>query len=196
MFQLLDKADLVGLGNLIFYYPSSGKYMEKATVKQPAFAQTAFKRNLIPIIKQICGEASKDFDLCGKGLIDTKLWASDFEVYKKGRAVRLTISLKIANGQVLPKGMIFRDPIPAGIIRRADRKNGAEYIYENVSAKATKMIVRCDKYLSVGMKGMPGRVGKTTHQNKENRKYKDDVNYNLLKSILKTDVDYYLELFT
>jgi glycosyltransferase involved in cell wall biosynthesis len=195
MSQLLDKADLVGLGNLIFYYPSIRKYMEKATVKQPAFAQTAFRKNLIPIIKQICDGASKDFDLCGKGLIDSKLWAHSLDIYKRDRAVRLTTSLKIANGHIVPKGTIFRDPIPGGIIRRAEKKNGAEYIHDNVPAKAIKMIVKCDKYLSVGMKGMPGRAGKTSHQNKENRKYKEDINYNLLKSILKSDANYYLELF-
>jgi glycosyltransferase involved in cell wall biosynthesis len=195
MFQLLDKADLVGLGNLIFYYPSISKYMEKATIKQPAFAQTAFKKDLIPVIRQICEGAPKDFDLCGKGLIDSKLWAHPLDIYRKGRAVQLTTSLKITNGRIIPKGTIFRDPIPAGIIRRVEKRNGAEYIYDNVPTKATKIIVKCDKYLSVGMKGMPGRAGTTTHQNKENRKYKEDINCNLLKSILKSDANYYLELF-
>lgn len=139
MSNLLEKTDLVGLGNLIFYYPSLKKYMEKGTVKQPALAQTAFKKEMIPILQDICKKALNIPDLHNKGLVDTVLW---------------------------------KYPID----------------------KSKKMIVYCDKYLTMGMKGMPGRIGLTTHHNKTNAKYKDDVDCKLLKSIINKDFDLYSKI--
>jgi hypothetical protein len=191
MSGLLDKADLVGFGNLIFYYPGTHKYMEKRMAKQPAFAQTAFKKVVIPTVQEICRSASKEYELCGKGLIDVFLWKSSLEVQRKERFVRLTASLKVASGKVLPVGLAFYPPIPLGIMRRADRHAGAEYFYANIPIKARKLVATCEKYITVGMKGMPGRKGLTTHHNIENRKYKVDIGGNLLKSILKSDADFY-----
>jgi hypothetical protein len=191
MSKLLDKADLVGFGNLIFYYPETHKYMEKRMAKQPAFAQTAFKKTVIPVVQEICRSASKEYELCGKGLVDVFLWKHSLDVLLKERYVRLTTSLKVTSGKVLPAGSVFSPPIPLGIIRRADRHTGAEYFYTNIPTKVTKLVVTCEKYITVGMKGMPGRKGLTTHHNIENRKYKVDVSGNLLKSILKSDADFY-----
>jgi hypothetical protein len=195
MSKLLEGNDLVGFGNLIFYYPSIGKYIEKLSVKQPAFAQTAFSKSLIPIIKEICLSAPKDFELCGKGLIDTKLWKHSLNVYKSEACVKLTACLKVASGRTLPSGTIFRPPVPESLLRRATKKSGAILFYETSPYVGKKVIVKTDKYFSVGMKGMSGRAGTTTHQNKENRKYKMDMDHKLLKSILKNDAEDYLELF-
>lgn len=195
MEKLLDKADLVGFGNLVFYYPSTRKYMEKSVLKTPIFGQTAFRKNIIPLIREICKGAPTDFALCGKGLIDTKLWVHDLNCSEKIEMVKLTTSLKTANGRIITGGTILRPPIPAGILRRARKKMGAEFVYEWSSSKATKLVIQCKEYLSVGMKGMPGRLGTTSHQNADNKKYKDDEDCNLLKSILKKDAEKYLEFF-
>jgi len=196
MSGLLDKADLVGFSNLIFYYPSIHKYMVKRIAKQPAFAQTAFKKLLLPVIQEICHSAPSEYELCGKGLIDTFLWKHSLNLQIQERCVRLLVSLKTTSGKVLPVGTVFVPPLPGGIVRRADRQNGAEYFFRAIPIKASKLKVVCENYLSVGMKGMPGRKGLTTHHNIENRKYKDDVGGNLLKSILKTDADFYQKFFT
>jgi hypothetical protein len=195
MNKLLDNADLVGFKNLLFYYPSLSMYMEKSAAKQPAFSQTAFHSNIIPIVKRICTEASKDYDLCGKGLVDKKLWNDPLNISKSVERVILTTSLKTTKGVVLSKGTVFDPPIPMGIIRRAHRKQGAEFCNGLIPIVATKSTVVCDKYLTVGMKGMPGRKGLTTAQDASNKKYKKDPDYNLLKSIIKKDIDFYLELF-
>jgi glycosyltransferase involved in cell wall biosynthesis len=195
MSNLLDKADLVGFGNLIFYYPKTSKYMEKGTVKQPALGQTAFRKIIVPIIENICDNFTKDYNLCGKGLIDSKLWTSPLNIYKEEKCVRLTNSLKMANGKIVTTGTIFYPPIPSGILRRAVKNNGAEFINKRSIRTATKIIVMCDQYLSVGMKGMPGRVGLTSHHNIDNKKYKKDEDSKLLKSILKSDADFYLGIF-
>jgi len=191
MSTLLDKADLVGFGNLIFYYPSICKYMVKGSAKHPAFAQTAFNKVLIPVLQEICSKALTEYELCGKGLVDSFLWKHSLEAQVKERCVKLTTSLKVANGKIISAGTIFSPPIPPSILRRAEVRKGAEFFTTNVSAKATKLVVTCEKYISVGMKGLPGRKGLTTHHNIDNRKYKDDVGGNLLKSILKLDADFY-----
>ena len=196
MSKLLDKADLVGFGNLIFYYPSTRKYMKKATAKNPAFAQTAFKRSLIPVVQEICRGASKEYELCGKGLIDMFLWKHSLEMQVKEKCVRLLASLKISSGRVVPLGTIFQPPVPPSILRRAEARRGAEFFTRNMVVKATKLAVTSEKYISVGMKGMPGRKGLTTHHNIDNRKYKDDVGGSLLKSILKEDAILYQKFFT
>lgn len=195
MNDLLGKADLVGLGNLVFYYPEISSFMEKKTLKQPAFAQTAFHKNIIPILNTICESASKEYELCGKGLIDVYLWKNSLNIYKEELSIQLTNSLKIASGKILPVGTIFKDPIPLGILKRAERKQGAIFIKERKSMVAKKLIVQCDKYISVGMKGMPGRKGLTTHHNIDNKKYKKDVDNKMLKSILEKDAKYYLGYF-
>jgi len=191
MNKLLDKADLVGLGNLIFYYPSTGSYMEKKTIKQPAFAQTAFHANIIPVIKGICEIAPKDFELCGKGLVDTHLWKNPLNINKSKVSVVLTTNLKTMTGKVLPVGSVFTDPIPEGILRKARINQGAMFVNKNVPIEGKKLIVNSDKYISIGMKGLPGRKGLTTHHNIDNKKYKKDVDRALLKSILKNDSEYY-----
>ena len=196
MYQFLDKADLVGLGNLIFYYPSIGKYMERKSVRHPAFAQTAFRKVIIPIIREICRSAPADYELCEKGLIDNKLWHNPLDINKHTRCVQLTSSLKTKEGRIIACGTVFQPPIPEGILRKADKNYGAEYVNKWGPAKATKMVAHCDDYITMGMKGMPGRIGMTSHQNKNNRKYKEDVNHKLLKSILKSDMDCYLEYFS
>ena len=196
MNNLLSKADLVGLGNLIFYYPKINSYMEKKTVKQPAFSQTAFHANIIPIIEEICDKASTEFDLCGKGLIDVHLWKHSLDTVRKERKIKNTSDIKIANGKIISTGSIFTEPFPVGMIRKAERGQGSVFVYEKVPFKAKKLIVNCDKYISVGMKGMPGRKGLTTHQDINNRKYKEDINQELLKSIIKNDIEYYSELFS
>ena len=193
MSKLLDRADLVGFGNLIFYYPKTHKYMVKGMPKNPAFAQTAFKKVLIPVVQGICRSAPKEYELCGKGLVDRFLWNHSLDISVTEKCVRLLVSLKISNGRVVPAGTVFPPPIPTSIIRRAEGKRGAEYFYRNVLEKRTKLIVTCEKYITVGMKGMLGRKGLTTHHNIDNRKYKEDVGGNMLKSILKSDADFYLD---
>jgi len=196
MNKLLGNADLVGFKNLIFYYPSLGMYMEKGAAKQPAFAQTAFRGKIIPIIKDICSSASKDYDLCGKGLVDAKLWKHSLLTYKKEESVRLTTDLKTASGKILPKDSVFNYPIPHGIVKRAQRKQGAEFFYSNVPVIANKTTTVCKEYLTVGMKGMPGRKGLTSHHDPNKKAYKKDEGYNLLKSIIKKDIDFYRALFS
>jgi hypothetical protein len=195
MSKLLDCSDLVGFKNLIFYYPSLGMYMKKDSAKQPALAQTAFRGKIIPIIKGICSTATKDHDLCGKGLVDVKLWKHPLSCFKKEESVRLTSSLKTARGSIVPFGTIFSAPIPRGILKRAQRKQGAVLFYTDVPDTAIKTTTVCTEYLTVGMKGMPGRKGQTTAHDPNNKKYKKDEGYNLLKSIIKKDIDFYLELF-
>jgi hypothetical protein len=195
MSTLLDKTDMVGFGNLIFYYPSIHSYMEKGTTRQPALAQTAFSRDIIPIVQEICYSASEHYELCGKGLVDSFLWKHSLDTFTKERCVRTTCSIKVANGGMVPAGAEAYPPIPEGLIRRAERNNGAEFFYRNISKKATKMTILSERYLTVGMKGMPGRKGLTSHHNIENKKYKKDLDHNLLKSILKSDARFYLELF-
>lgn len=193
MSNLLDKADLVGFANLIFYYPSLQKYMVKGTAKQPALAQTAFRKEIIPIIHKICNTAPSNFELCGKGLVDAELWKHSLGMFREERSVILTTSLKITSGQVLEKGTVFHPPLPLGIIKRADRKSGAEYVVTKNVVQGQKLIVRCEEYLTVGMKGMSGRAGLTTHHDENNGKYKGDIGGNLLKSILKEDANFYLK---
>jgi hypothetical protein len=196
MSKLLDTADLVGFRNLLFYYPSTGKYMEKGSVKQPAFAQTAFRKNIIPVLEKICKNADKEWQLSGKGLIDMFLWADPLDYDTKTVRIRLTTALKGANGKVVPKGLVFDPPFPASIIRRAEKNNGAEFFTQNTPVKATKKLVICDTYLSVGMKGLPGRKGLTTQHDIGNQRYKIDAGYKLLKSILKSDSDFYIKKST
>jgi len=194
MSNLLDKADLVGFANLIFYYPSLQKYMIKGTAKQPALAQTAFRKEIIPIVQKICNSAPSVYDLCGKGLVDAELWKNSLSLFKDERSIRLTTSLKVTSGQVIEKGTMFYPPIPLGIVKRADRRNGAEHVVSKRSIEGRKLIVRCEEYLSVGMKGLPGRKGLTTHHNENNGKYKMDPDYKLLKSIIKDDLQFYLKI--
>jgi hypothetical protein len=196
MNNLLDKADLVGLGNLIFYYPKTHSYMEKKTVKQPAFSQTAFHKNIIPVIRKICDLAPKEYELCGKGLIDVFLWKDPLKIIYKKKEVILTTTLKTANGRMMPKGTIFPEPVPESLKRRALTKRGADFIEKKVEQEGKKLIVHCDKYITIGMKGMPGRKGLTTHQDENNNKYKVDPDCTLLKTIVKADVQNYLELFS
>ncbi len=196
MSNLLDQADLVGLGNLIFYYPRIHSYMEKKTVKQPAFAQTAFHKNIIPVIRKICDLAPKEYELCGKGLIDAFLWKDPLKITCKENEVILTTTLKTANGRMIPKGTIFPEPVPESIKRRALKKHGAEFICKKTESTGKKCIVNCDKFITIGMKGMPGRKGLTTHHDENNNKYKADPDYTLLKTIIKTDVQNYSELFS
>jgi len=196
MSKLLNDSDLVGFKRLLFYYPALSMYMEKASAKQPAFAQTAFSSSIIPVLQNICFGAGKDFDLCGKGLVDIKLWKDPLDIFKKEESVRLTTSLKTANGAVLRAGTVFKPPVPYGIMKRALRKQGAEIIIQRTPVTAKKTTLIIEDYLTVGMKGMPGRKGLTTAHNQENKKYKKDEDYKLLKSILKEDVKFYLELFT
>lgn len=195
MEKQLEEMDLVGFGNLIFYYPSTGKYMEKTNLKTPVFAQTAFRRKVIPFIRKICEGASKDYALCGKGLIDTKLWKMELSSSEKMQSVRLTSDLKTASGKIISAGTILRPPISGGLLRRAERKIGAEIIQEIVSCEVKKSIVQCENYLSVGMKGMPGRAGTTSHQNANNSRYKKDEGFIRLKSILKQDAEKYTKFF-
>jgi len=195
MDKLLNEADLVGLGNLLFYYPAIQSYMEKKVVKQPAFAQTAFRKNMIPILKRICENAPKEFELCGKGLIDVFLWKDSLEYIRKEQSVKLMVDLKTASGRILSKNTIIDNP-PESLIKRATKKRGAEFIDRNISVKGSRLVVNCEKYITVGMKGLPGRKGLTTHHNVENKKYKKDENSELLKSILKNDVKYYLDFFS
>ena len=192
MTHLLEDADLVGFGSLIFYYPSMQKYMQKNTPKQPAFAQTAFRKELIPIIQEICMSASKEYDLCGKGLVDAALWHHSLQLKKKERSVRMTTTLKLRSNSYLEKGTIVRPPVPVGLIKRAEHLNGAEFVEETVKYTATKKIVHCKDSLFIGMKGLPGREGLTSHHNKTNGKYKPDPSSKLLKSILKKDAEDYL----
>lgn len=193
--SLLDKADLAGFSSLIFYYPAIHSYMEKPVVKQPALAQTAFRKIIIPTIKTICSRAATEYDLCGKGLIDEFLWRDPLKMSVQEKKVRLTTHLKVTSGRCLPAGTVFGPPIPVGIIRRAEKRLGAEYFMDTKTVQAVKLPVQSDVYLSVGMKGMPGRKGYTTHHNIENKKYKKDEDSKLLKSILKEDAQIYLELF-
>jgi hypothetical protein len=169
--------------------------MEKKVVKQPAFAQTAFKKSMIPVLKRICENAPNEFELCGKGLIDVFLWKDSLEYTKKEQSVRLMVDLKTANGRILSKNTIIDNP-PESLIKRATKKRGAEFIDRNISVKGSRLVVNCEKYISVGMKGLPGRKGLTTHHNIENKKYKKDEGSELLKSILKNDVKYYLDFFS
>jgi hypothetical protein len=193
MSKLLDTADLVGFRNLMFYYPSTGKYMVKGSARQPALAQTAFRKTIIPVVQDICKRADKEWQLSGKGLIDAFLWAHTLDYKAVSTRIRLTTALKIANGTVVPRGTVFNDPFPVSIVRRANKKSGAEFFTQNVSIKGTKMLVACDTYLSVGMKGMPGRKGLTTQHEISNQRYKIDAGHNLLKSILKSDAFFYMK---
>jgi len=195
MDNLLKDVDLVGFGNLMFYYPSISSYMIKDAAKRPALAQTAFRETIIPVIKEICAGASKEYDLCGKGLVDAKLWAHSLSMYKKEEKVVLTSSLKVGSGAVLPSGTVFKNPIPGGILRKAQRGQGAKIIYDNVSVVGRKSIARCENFIAIGMKGLPGRKGTTTAHNADNKKYRKDIGYNLLKSIIKKDIEFYLEFF-
>lgn len=195
MNTLLNNADLVGLGNLIFYYPEIQSYMEKTRVKQPAFAQTAFHKNIIPIIKNICSKATQEYNLCGKGLVDEFLWKDNLNILKEIMRVKITNSLKTTTGKVLLKGTIVNEPIPDGLIRRAERHQGAEFCNTKATVQGTKVVVNCDSYITIGMKGLPGRKGLTTHHDINNKKYKKDAGWKLLKSILKKDADFYMELF-
>jgi hypothetical protein len=128
-------------------------------------------------------------------LIDAALWQHPLNIYREKIGVRLTTSLKVASGHIVVKGTEFYPPIPSGILKRAEKRNGAEFIKNRTSGKAEKLIVRCPEFLSIGMKGMPGRRGLTTHHLENNAKYKVDVNGNLLKSILKTDAEFYTKYF-
>jgi len=196
MDNLLKQADLVGLGNLVFYCPKISSYMEKKTIKQPALAQTAFNGNVLPVIKEICEKATSDADLCGKGLVDVHLWKNPLNLIQKIQKIKLLTDFKIASGKILPAGTIFEPPLPNGLVRKAERKLGAELVNYKIPYMGKKLIVQCDKYISVGMKGMPGRKGYTTHHNLENKKYKKDSNKELLTSILKKDIEYYLGFFS
>jgi hypothetical protein len=194
MSQLLDKAELVGFGNLIFYYPSIGKYMEKQTVKQPAFSQTAFRASIIPRLNSICESAGKDYELAGKGLVDVKLWKEVFQTYDKIEKVRLTTSLKLSSGTILPAGQIFENNIPESIKMRARAKRGAEFVYDRKAKTVEKLIFRSPKIITMGMKGMVGKKGLTTAHNPDNRSFKHDPNYGLLKSILEEDAGAYVAI--
>jgi hypothetical protein len=195
MNNLLKDTDLVGFSNLIFYYPSIGSYMIKDAAKRPALAQTAFRNIIIPVLLEICTKASKEYDLCGKGLVDAKLWADPLNVFKKEEKVKLTSSLKTGNGKIIPLGTVFSNPIPNGILKRARRGQGAKIIHDKIPAVARKSTVRCEEFITIGMKGMPGRKGLTSHHNIDNKKYKEDEGHNLLKSIIKKDIEFYLEFF-
>jgi hypothetical protein len=196
MGNLLETTDLVGFGSLVFYYPKIRKFMKKGTLRQPALAQTAMKKKLIPIIKEICASAPTSFELCGKGLVDTFLWKHSLKVLVDERGVQTTSSIKVASGSIIPAGISVFPPIPAGLIRRAERNSGAVFFNRKVHVQATKITVMSENYLSVGMKGMNGRKGLTSHHDPENKKYQTDEDGNLLKSILKSDAQFYLELFS
>jgi hypothetical protein len=114
---------------------------------------------------------------------------------KKDIMVKTNKNLKTASGKILPAGTVFEEPFPSGMLRRAEKKQGVEFIYRNVPITAKKLVVNCDKYITIGMKGLPGRKGLTTHHNKDNNKYKKDVEGALLESILKKDTKYYLDFF-
>jgi len=195
MEKLLDEADLVGFSDLIFYYPSTGKYMKKSSLKTPIFAQTAFTKPVIPFIKDICRGAATDYSLCGKGLIDVKLWKTELKSSEKVQAVKLTTNLKTASGKILSNGTVIYPPIPEGLRRRAERKMGAIFVDEIKKYEGKKKIVQCEKMLSVSMKGMPGRAGTTSHQNANNSRYKKDEGFIRLKSILKQDAEKYTKFF-
>lgn len=196
MSKLVEKADLVGLGNLAFYYPKIYSYLEKRTVKQPAFSQTAFREPIIPILEEICARAPQEYNLCGKGLIDEYLWKHPLQTFKKERKVKLTVSLKTSSGKIIPAGTVFDNPVPEGLIKKAEKQQGATFVYEDYEYQANKLIVSCEKYITMGMKGMPGRLGLTTHHNIENRKYKKDEGKKFLESVVKKDMIYYTELFS
>lgn len=195
MCSLLDKSDLTGFANLIFYNPTIQKYMIKGTARQPALAQTAFRKEIIPVVETVCAGAFKKYDLCGKGLLDAELWKHSLEIYREKVSVRLTTSLKISTGQIIAKGTEFQPPVPVGLIKRAERRNGAEFVRSKIVDKGKKLIVRCPEYLTVGMKGLPGRKGLTSHHAVSNTKYKIDKGGNLLKSILKKDAEFYMKYF-
>jgi hypothetical protein len=195
MSNLLDKADLVGFGNILFYYPSIKKFMEKKSAKQPALAQTGFTDVLIPVIQNICERAPKEFDLCGKGLVDVFLWKDPLDIMKDRKWIRLTTSLKTINGKILPKGTDIPPPFPESLLKRVDKNNGAVMMTKKLPDKGTKSVVFCERYLTIGMKGMPGRKGLTTHHSEENQKYRSDPSSKLLKSILESDAEEYLRMF-
>lgn len=193
MSNLLDRADLVGFQNLLFYYPSIGKYLKRGSAKQPALSQTAFKRSIIPIIKGICSKATNEWGLSGKGLIDVFLWSDPLTKAGAATYIRLTTSLKVQDGKILVKGTEVPPPFPPALLKRAERRNGAEFFTKNVPIKASKLLVLTDSYLTVGMKGQPGRKGLTTHHQADKQQYKEDVGHNLLKSILKSDSKFYIK---
>ena len=191
MNNLLSQGDLVGLGNLVFYHLGIDSFMEKKTVKQPAFSQTAFHKNIIPCIKRFCEEASTNYDLCGKGLVDVFLWKDPLKLIKEARQVILTSSMKTMSGKLLDKGTVFNEPIPPSLLKKAERHYGAVLNIIKVPYTGKKVIVQCSEYITVSIKGLPGRKGLTTHHNEENKKYKKDIDRELIKSILKNDINYY-----
>ena len=192
MSKLLDRADLVGFGNAVFYHVPSAKYMLKGSPKQPTLAQTAMKKDLIPVLQGICENADKEFNICGKGLVDKALWAHSLDFIQDKKAVKLMVSLKMSTGRVLSPGHVFFPPVPDSIIRRAERRKGAEYLDIQTSFKGTKLVVQTAEYISVGMKGLPGRMGLTSHHQETKAKYQSDPNYRMLKSILKEDITKYI----
>jgi hypothetical protein len=192
MSKLLDRADLVGFGNAVFYHVPSAKYMLKGSPKQPTLAQTAMKKDLIPVLQGICENADKEFNICGKGLVDKALWAHSLDFIQDKKAVKLTVSLKMSTGVVLSPGHVFFPPVPDSIIKRAERRKGAEYLDIQTSFKGTKLVVQTAEYISVGMKGLPGRMGLTSHHQETKAKYQSDPNYRMLKSILKEDITKYI----
>ena len=47
----------------------------------------------------------------------------------KTMVIRITETLKTSNGRMLPVGTIFREPFPSSILRRAERKKGAQFVF-------------------------------------------------------------------
>jgi hypothetical protein len=191
MSKLLDKADLVGFGNAVFYHVPGMRYMIKGSPKQPTLAQTAMRSELLPVLKEICEYAPNEFNLCGKGLVDTFLWNKSLSLIQDKKAVRLLTALKIGNGQIFDKGYIFNPPVPDGIRKRAETRRGAEFVPVQTTYQGTKLVVQTSEYISVGLKGLPGRMGLTSHHLESKSKYRPDPNYKLLKSILKEDFKKY-----
>jgi hypothetical protein len=192
MSHLLDRADLVGFGNAIFYHLPSAKYMMKGSPKQPTLAQTGMRAELLPVLKDICEKAPYEFNLCGKGLVDTFLWGHSLDFIRDQRAVKLKVSLKMKNGSIIPPGHVFQPPVPDNIFRRAERGRGAEFVDLQTPFKGTKLVVQATEYISVGLKGLPGRMGLTSHHQETKSKYQNDPGNRLLKSILKEDFSKYI----
>jgi hypothetical protein len=193
MSNLLNRTDMAGMSNVLFYYPSISKYMIKSVAKQPPFGQTVFNRKLLKVIKEICEKAASEYDLCGKGLIDVFLWQHSLVMEERPEVIQLFVSLKVASGEVLPKGTIINPPFPLSLLKRAQRNQGARFLRQK-GISASKMVIQREDYIVVGMKGLPGRKGLTTHHNIENQKYKDDPDYTLLKQTLKEDANLYINM--
>lgn len=195
MLGLLQRGDLVGIENLLFYNLISKGYNEKGRAKQPPLAQTAFTRKVFPAVQNLCRNAEQFPEIWNRGLIDVYLWQTSEIVGEPIQKVILTASLKLANSKVLTKGMEFTAPnIPASLIRRAQRNKGA--VFANGVNRETfqKLRVVSPSRLVVGMKGVPGRKGLTSAQNPDNGKLRSDHDLKVLKSLIGRDVGLYKDM--